>query len=86
MYISKVLPRRSVVKDDRREEREELADVVRGRGTRVHWLALRKRGGGGGEEESREKRRRQGEVMRKKRGWSKGGSIFALCTTDPYGS
>ena len=50
MYISKVLPRRSVVKDDRREEREELADVVRGRGTRVHWLALRKRGGGGGEQ------------------------------------
>ena len=55
MYISKVLPRRSVVKDDRREEREELADVVRGRGARVHWLALRKwgrvgggRGGGGG--------------------------------------
>lgn len=44
MYISKVLPRRSVVKDDRREEREELADVVRGRGTRVHWLALRKQG------------------------------------------
>ena len=84
MYISKVLPRRSVVKDDRRQEREELADIVRGRGTRVHWLALRKRGGGG--EESREKRRRQGEVMRKKRGWSKGGSIFALCTTDPYGN
>lgn len=54
MYISKVLPRRSVVKDDRREEREELADVVRGRGTRVHWLALKKREGGGGEGEQRE--------------------------------
>lgn len=84
MYISKVLPRRSVVKDNRREEREELADVVRGRGTRVHWLALRKRGAVG--EESREKRRRQSEVMSKKRGWSKGGSIFALRTTDPYGN
>ena len=53
MYISKVLPRRSVVKDNRREEREELADVVRGRGTRVHWLALRKRGGGGRRAERR---------------------------------
>lgn len=52
MYISKVLPRRSVVKDNRREEREELADVVRGRGSRVHWLALRKQRGRRAEKET----------------------------------
>ena len=52
MYISKLLPRRSVVKNDRREEGEELADVVGGRGARVHRLALRK---GEGIEESRGK-------------------------------
>ena len=55
MYISKLLPRRSVVKNDRREEGKELADIVGGRGARVHRLALRKGEGDRGEQREGER-------------------------------
>ena len=71
MYISKLLPRRSVVKNDRREEREELADIVRGRRARVHRLALRKREGNRGEQREGERveERRDEEEKRKVQRW-----------------